>query len=80
MNLPGIKTSDLDAEDERIRAAYARRTAHDRYSCFNAAHLLAVQERERRHSALLQAARIRVAGDTRVSSSSAAAQVSGCAR
>jgi SAM-dependent methyltransferase len=42
------------AEETRIRAAYARRDRADRYSWFNAAHLLAVQERERRTVALLQ--------------------------
>jgi len=42
------------AEEARIRAAYARRDGADRYSWFNAAHLLAVQERERRTLALLQ--------------------------
>lgn len=54
MSLPGIKTADLDAEGERIRAAYARRAADDRYSWFNVAHLLAVQERERHTLALLR--------------------------
>lgn len=46
--------ADLDAEGNRIRAAYARRTADDRYSWFNDAHLLAVQERERHTLALLR--------------------------
>ncbi|MCC7009046.1 MAG: class I SAM-dependent methyltransferase [Acidobacteria bacterium] len=42
-----MSTVVVDAETERIREAYARRTGESRYSWFNAAHLLAVQERER---------------------------------
>lgn len=37
----------MTAEEARIRAAYARRAGEERYSFFNPAHLLAVQERER---------------------------------
>ncbi len=45
-----VNATALDVEGDRIRAAYARRTlgaADDRYSWFNDAHMLAVQERER---------------------------------
>jgi SAM-dependent methyltransferase len=46
--------TDFTAEDARIRAAYARRTDADRYSWFNDAHMLAVQERERHTLDLLR--------------------------
>lgn len=46
--------TDFTAEDARIRAAYARRVDAERYSWFNDAHMLAVQERERQTLALLR--------------------------
>lgn len=50
-----MDTASLEAEDARIRSAYARRTDDDgRYSWFNDAHMLAVQERERHTLALLR--------------------------
>jgi SAM-dependent methyltransferase len=51
---PLIKTAGLDTEDARVRAAYARRVEDGRYSWFNDAHLLAVQERERHALDLLR--------------------------
>jgi ubiquinone/menaquinone biosynthesis C-methylase UbiE len=44
----------VEAEEARIRAAYARRQGSNRYSWFNAGHLFIVQERERRLLVLLQ--------------------------
>jgi SAM-dependent methyltransferase len=51
---PVPTAADFAAEDARIRAAYARRTDADRYSWFNDAHMLAVQERERHTLDLLR--------------------------
>jgi SAM-dependent methyltransferase len=44
---PLIDMAGPDTEDARVRAAYARRVEDRRYSRFNDAQLLAVQERER---------------------------------
>ena len=41
-------TSDLTAETERIRSAYAKRRSGSVYSMFDPAQMLAVQERERK--------------------------------
>jgi ubiquinone/menaquinone biosynthesis C-methylase UbiE len=45
--MPAATSAQIDAEAVRVQAAYARRHEGGRYSFFDAAHLLAVQERER---------------------------------
>jgi ubiquinone/menaquinone biosynthesis C-methylase UbiE len=56
LDTPAVpETDEPGAETERIRAAYARRQWKDsRYSCFDDAHLLLVQERERHVLAALK--------------------------
>lgn len=54
------------AEDTRVRAAYARRGGADRYSWFDHAHLLAIQERERRTIELLQRHGVRSLADVSI--------------
>jgi SAM-dependent methyltransferase len=51
---PAVDGSRLEAENARVRVAYARRAQDDRYSWFNDAHMLAVQERERHTLHLLR--------------------------
>jgi len=43
-----ITAESLRVEESRIQEVYARRKRGDLYSCFNRAHLLLVQEREKR--------------------------------
>ena len=51
----GLSNESLQAEEARIRAAYARRQGDDvRYSWFSPGHLFMVQEREREMLALLK--------------------------
>ncbi|MCC7124223.1 MAG: class I SAM-dependent methyltransferase [Acidobacteria bacterium] len=61
-------TPAFERESDRIRAAYARRelTADERYSWFNAAHRLAVQERERAVLDVLQRHGVRSLSRVRV--------------
>ncbi|MBM4286069.1 MAG: methyltransferase domain-containing protein [Deltaproteobacteria bacterium] len=44
----------LRQEEERLQAAYARRSCGDLYSCFNPGHLFLVQQREQRMLELLR--------------------------
>lgn len=58
--------SAAPAEEMRLRAAYARRQDADRYSWFNEAHLLSVQERARATIALLRRHGIRSLADVAI--------------
>jgi ubiquinone/menaquinone biosynthesis C-methylase UbiE len=50
-NLPPVSS---EVEEDRIRAAYARRQVGSRYSLFNPGHLFMMQDRERHVLAMLQ--------------------------
>ena len=61
-----LSTTYPDAEISRIRAAYARRTDHERYQWSNPAHVFAVQERERATLGLLRRYGFATLGDARI--------------
>jgi SAM-dependent methyltransferase len=62
-----VRSTDvLEIEEARIRAAYAARTIDERYSCFNNAHLLSLQQRERVLLAALKRHGIRSLASTSV--------------
>jgi SAM-dependent methyltransferase len=63
---PDLSTTYPDTEISRIRAAYARRTDHDRYQWSNPAHVFAVQERERHTLALLRSYGFSALGEVRI--------------
>jgi len=65
MNIKG-EPENFRAEEQRIRAAYARRREGDLYSLFNPAQLFLVQERERRLLELLRQNGISDLADVRI--------------
>lgn len=54
MKPQAVKAKTDRAEEDRIRAVYARRDSHDRYSLFNPGHLFTIQQLERQLVSLLR--------------------------
>jgi SAM-dependent methyltransferase len=61
-----ISHNRLETEKERIESVYSRRDPGDRYSWFNGAHLLLIQEVERRILRLLRQHRVQMLDEKRI--------------